>query len=161
MVNTLGNYSDTFWSYYFSICLWENPETLISMISFGRVPEPQTQLWLSVETPGHLNKIKKIPGTCSEHIVFYSSLNLGQPCLSILEETGAAKIPPTHLDLGNGVTPFIVPDGNSAHSTPLPCTHVNPRSAKARINGLPVVKDIHHPLAIQQLLQPQHNLFHL
>ena len=28
-----GNYSGSFWSYNFSICLWESPKTLISMIS--------------------------------------------------------------------------------------------------------------------------------
>ena len=39
-----GNYSASFWSYDFSICLWENPETLISMISgFSDVsPAPKT-----------------------------------------------------------------------------------------------------------------------
>ena len=36
---------------------------------FGRVPD--TQLLLSFATPGHLNKIKKITGTYSEHVVFY------------------------------------------------------------------------------------------
>ena len=36
----------------------------------GRVPEPQNHLVLSFETPGYLNKIKKILGT------FYVFVNL-------------------------------------------------------------------------------------
>ena len=34
----------------------------------GRVPEPQNQYYSSLETPGYLNKSRKIRGTCSKHI---------------------------------------------------------------------------------------------
>ena len=36
---------------------------------FGGVPEPQKQLSLSLETPGYLDNIKKIPWNMFEHIV--------------------------------------------------------------------------------------------
>ena len=37
---------------------------------FGRVHPPRNQLFLSLETPRHLNKIKKKPYAFSKHIVF-------------------------------------------------------------------------------------------
>ena len=59
-----GNYSASIWSYNFSICLWENPKTLISMISgvLGRVPETQHQLFLSLETSGYPKNQEESPG---------------------------------------------------------------------------------------------------
>ena len=37
---------------------------------FEPVTKPQNQLFLSLETPGHLNKIKKITGTFEKTIIF-------------------------------------------------------------------------------------------
>ena len=41
-----GNYSAPFWSYIFSICLWKNQKTIISMISgiSDVSPSPQTNI---------------------------------------------------------------------------------------------------------------------
>ena len=53
------------------ICLWENPKTLISMISgfLDLYLAPKTN-FLSLETPVYLKQIKKNPGTLLKHIVF-------------------------------------------------------------------------------------------
>ena len=45
---------------------------------WGRVPEPQNQLFLSLETPGHLQKIKKNHWNLFQRIVFINLLNLSE-----------------------------------------------------------------------------------
>ena len=54
-----GNYSAT---YNLSLCLWESPQLLISMISgfLDVSPSPKNQHDLSLETPGHPTKLKDI-----------------------------------------------------------------------------------------------------
>ena len=43
----------------------------------GRVPEPQNQLFLSLETPGHLKQIKKIPLNNLKTYYCYKTQNSG------------------------------------------------------------------------------------
>ena len=38
--------------------------------TFGHVQGSQNQRFLSLETPGYLERDKKIPGTCLKHIIF-------------------------------------------------------------------------------------------
>ena len=56
----------------------------------GRVPEPQSQLFLSLETPGYLKQIKKISWAFKTYY-FYQSQNVGTPFVSILEKTGTEQ----------------------------------------------------------------------
>ena len=53
-------------------CRFAHPKTLdfYDFEIFGRVSEPQNQQFLSLETPGCLNKIKKTPGSFSHNIIF-------------------------------------------------------------------------------------------
>ena len=58
---------------------------------FGRVPEPQNQLYLSLETPGHLNQIKKTPGTFLGSIIVIHRKKPKMHYLAILKKTAAGK----------------------------------------------------------------------
>ena len=62
-VKALGNYSDSIWINNLSILLLGNLNNphFYDFGIFEPKPKPQNQLFLSLETPGHLNKIKKIP----------------------------------------------------------------------------------------------------
>ena len=56
-------HSAPIWTYNFSICECENPQTphFHDFGIFERVPEPQNQYYLSLETPGHSKQSQKIP----------------------------------------------------------------------------------------------------
>ena len=60
-----GNYSGPFWSYNFSICLWDNPQIFISMILVGTCvnlfPSPKTNLIYLLRNQDTLTKIKRNP----------------------------------------------------------------------------------------------------
>ncbi len=68
----------------------KNPHFYDAGIS-GRVPEPQNQLLLSLETPGYLNKIKKYLCNSFKTYDVYESHNSGDPFLLIVEKTGTDK----------------------------------------------------------------------
>ena len=55
------DYSASFWTSNFPICLWERPKTLHShdFETFGRVREPHNQYYLSFETPRALQLIQE------------------------------------------------------------------------------------------------------
>ena len=57
------NYSASVWCNKFPICLLENPQTRISMISgfLDVSPSPQNQYYVSLETPRDLNESNKYP----------------------------------------------------------------------------------------------------
>ena len=58
---------------------------------WGRVPKPQNQYYLSLETPGQQAKIKKISGTFQKYYVFFyfqvrespAPLNIPTPIFSM------------------------------------------------------------------------------
>ena len=54
--------------------------------------EPQNQLFLSLETPGHLNKSSKIPGTFLKYIIFVNIMFRSSNILTISEEMGTDKL---------------------------------------------------------------------
>ena len=56
-----GNYSALIWNNKISICLWERAKLIICMVSgvFEPATKPQNQLFLSLETPGHLKQSRK------------------------------------------------------------------------------------------------------
>ena len=65
----------------------------------GRVPEPQNQYYLSLETPGYLNEIKKEPWGIFQKILFWYIIFFGNSFLSIFEKTGAGNsaAPPNNI----------------------------------------------------------------
>ena len=57
-----GNYSASSWSNIFGLLMREPPTLhFYDFGIFGRVQTPQNQYYFSLETPGHLNKIKNMP----------------------------------------------------------------------------------------------------
>ena len=92
-LKALGNYSDSIWSYNFSMRFWERQKTLISMVSgFLDVPPAPKTNYFSLETPGYLKKIKNPPGKNRNSCVLQISKN-NTVFLSNLEKTGADKNP--------------------------------------------------------------------
>ena len=56
------------------------------------VTKPQNQLFLFLETPGFLNKIKKSLGTLLTHVIFIIGLNIWETQqMSISKKTGTDK----------------------------------------------------------------------
>ena len=75
------NYSAALWYNIFLSCLWEYPKLLISMISgFLDVSRPPTnELFLSLETPGHLTHIQKKSWNILKTYYLYISEDAGTP----------------------------------------------------------------------------------
>ena len=92
-LTVLGNYSARFWFNRCSICLWENPNPFISMISaFPDVsPRPNTIYFLCFETPVDLKTIKKTPGTFSNMITFCKYKKRTFWVLKVLEKKRNAR----------------------------------------------------------------------
>ena len=86
-----GNYSASIWIDNFSICVRENKKTCISMILgfLNPSPSPKTN-YLSLETPGYLKEIKKIPKQVQMISFFITEFRKSQ-FLTILAKTGAEK----------------------------------------------------------------------
>ena len=64
---------------------------------FERVPEPQHQLFLSLETPGQLRQIKKTPLEHLKHIMFINLKMLEIQKLNNFGKDGHRTIPKIHL----------------------------------------------------------------
>ena len=54
---------------------------------FGRVSEPQNQLFLSLETPGYLNWSKKTPNHCSERC-FFTNITITEMIFGEISQRG-------------------------------------------------------------------------
>ena len=97
--------SPPIWTYTFSICLYENPQTphFYDFRIFERVPEPQNQHYLSFETPGYFNHFKQKPNH------FWNNIIVGN--LGMLEKMGATKAQRPVLwileNLGYGINIFL------------------------------------------------------
>ena len=61
------------------------------LMIFGCVQTLQNQLFLSLETPGHLTKNQEIPGTFSKHMFVYKSHNFRNPFVVNFRKTGTEK----------------------------------------------------------------------
>ena len=88
-----GNYSASFWSYHFSICLWENLKLLISMISalwdVSRAPKTNYfSLWRHHDTE---TKSRKIPVTFYKQILLRISTCWTFKSLTMFEKAGTGK----------------------------------------------------------------------
>ena len=74
----------------FSICLWENSKTLIS-VTFGiyeRVLSSEKQLFVFLETPGYLTPFKKIPNHVRNACFF---VNLKMLEIQVFENIGKTE----------------------------------------------------------------------
>ena len=85
-----GNYSASFGTYNFSICLRENPQPphVYDFETFGHVPEIQHPYYLSLETPGYFKKSKQYH-IISKHIISANFKSLEIHNVETLEKTGA------------------------------------------------------------------------
>ena len=94
-LKALGNLFASICTYNFPICLWENPNTLISMNSgFSNVsPTFNIALFLSLETSRHLKPNQETTIDLQETLFFCKSQNYGNPRLPFLEKTDAGKSP--------------------------------------------------------------------
>ena len=69
------DYSSSFWTSHFSICLWERPKTLIFMISgFSNLSWPPKPIILSLETPGYIKQSKEKSQIMFNKSYLYKSL---------------------------------------------------------------------------------------
>ena len=64
---------------------------------FGRVSEPQNHLFLSLETPRDLNKIKKNPGAFFKYIIFINIRIMGIHNFVNFGKDGRRKFPTIRL----------------------------------------------------------------